>query len=52
MAPQRVDFDAYPGTLLRNCDVVGTCLAVSDAEHYRRALEMGDTVAQHPHIRW
>ena len=52
VAPLWVAYEANLGTLLRTCDAVGACMAVSDTEHYRRALEKGDTLAQRPHIHW
>lgn len=52
MAPLWVAYEANLGTLLRTCDAVGACMAVSDSERYRRALGKGDTLAQRPHIHW
>lgn len=47
-----VAYEANLGTLFRTCDAVGACMAASDTEHYRRALEKGDTLTQRPHIHW
>jgi tRNA (guanosine-2'-O-)-methyltransferase len=40
------------GTLMRTCDAVGACIAVPRTEHYRRALDKGDTLRTRPHIHW
>lgn len=51
-APLWVAFDANLGTLLRTCDAVGACMAVPKTEHYRRALDKGDTLPKRPHTHW
>ena len=47
-------FQANLGTLLRTCDAVGACIAVPDTEHYRNALEHGDTLGsrRRPCVHW
>jgi tRNA (guanosine-2'-O-)-methyltransferase len=52
VAPIWVAYDANLGTLLRTCDAVGACMAVPDTEHYRTALDRGDTLVCRPHIHW
>jgi tRNA G18 (ribose-2'-O)-methylase SpoU len=49
-----VAFGANLGTLLRTCDAVGACIAVPDTEHYRKALEQGDTLGpgRRPCVHW
>jgi tRNA (guanosine-2'-O-)-methyltransferase len=49
-----VAFQANLGTLLRTCDAVGACIAVPDTEHYRKALEHGDTLGRRrrPCVHW
>jgi tRNA (guanosine-2'-O-)-methyltransferase len=53
-APLWVAFQANLGTLLRTCDAVGACIAVPDTEHYRKALEHGDTLGRRrrPCVHW
>ena len=50
VAPLWVSFEANLGTLLRTCDAIGACMAVRATDHYRKALDHGDTLAQRPHI--
>lgn len=45
-------YEANLGTLLRTCDAVGACMAVPKTQHYRRALERGDTLVRRPHVHW
>jgi tRNA (guanosine-2'-O-)-methyltransferase len=52
VAPLWVAFEANLGTLLRSCDAVGACMAVPETDHYRRALEVGDTLASRPCLHW
>lgn len=53
LAPLWVAYDANLGTLLRTCDAVGACLAVPRTDHYRRALEVGDTLrGRRPCLHW
>lgn len=52
VAPLWVAYGANLGTLLRTCDAVGACMAVPDTDHYRDALDHGDTLARRPHIHW
>jgi tRNA G18 (ribose-2'-O)-methylase SpoU len=49
-----VAFQANLGTLLRTCDAVGACIAIPDTEHYRDALEHGDTLGaiRRPCVHW
>lgn len=50
LAPLWVAYSANLGTLLRTCDAVGACLAVPDTDHYRRSLQIGNTLSRQPHI--
>jgi tRNA G18 (ribose-2'-O)-methylase SpoU len=52
VAPLWVAYEANLGTLLRTCDAVGACIAVPATDHYRRALQRGDTLLRRPHIHW
>ncbi len=53
VAPLWVAYRANLGTLLRTCDAVGACIAVPRTQHYREALEQGDTLgARRPCIHW
>jgi len=52
VAPLWVAYEANLGTLLRSCDAVGACMAVPNTEHYRRALDRGDTLVRRPHVHW
>lgn len=52
VAPLWVAYEANLGTLLRTCDAVGACMAVPATDHYRRALEKGDTLVRRPHVHW
>jgi tRNA (guanosine-2'-O-)-methyltransferase len=52
VAPLWVAFQANLGTLLRTCDAVGACMAVPDTDHYREALDHGDTLVRRPCIHW
>jgi tRNA G18 (ribose-2'-O)-methylase SpoU len=54
VAPLWVAYRANLGTLLRTCDAVGACMAVPDTDHYRGALDTGDTLrlARRPCIHW
>lgn len=54
VAPLWVAYRANLGTLLRTCDAVGGCMAVPDSDHYREALQIGDTLrlARRPCIHW
>lgn len=52
VAPLWVTYQANLGTLLRTCDAVGACMAVPDSDHYRRALDHGDTLVRRPHLHW
>lgn len=52
VAPLWVPYEANLGTMLRTCDAVGACIAVPRTEHYRRALDRGDTLRRRPHIHW
>jgi tRNA (guanosine-2'-O-)-methyltransferase len=49
-----VAYQANLGTLLRTCDAVGACMAVPDSDHYREALDVGDTLRgrRRPCIHW
>ncbi len=51
-APLWVAYGANLGTLLRTCDAVGACMAVPRTDHYRDALDHGDTLERRPHIHW
>ena len=51
-APLWVAYRANLGTLLRTCDAVGACLALPDSAHYRRALEIGNTLPVRSCIHW
>lgn len=38
---------------MRTCDATGSCIAVPDTPHYRKALRKGDTLGRRrPHIHW
>ena len=54
VAPLWVAYGANLGTLLRTCDAVGACIAVPPTEHYREALDHGDTLGGRfrPHVHW
>jgi len=54
LAPLWVAYEVNLGTLLRTCDAVGACIAVPPTEHYRHALERGDTLGprRRPHVHW
>ena len=52
VAPLWVAYQANLGTLMRTCDAVGACIAVPDTDHYRRALDRGDTLRRRPHVHW
>lgn len=52
VAPLWVAYGANLGTLLRTCDAVGACMAVPATQHYRRALDKGDTLPRRPHLHW
>jgi tRNA (guanosine-2'-O-)-methyltransferase len=54
VAPLWVAYRANLGTLLRTCDAVGACMAVPASDHYREALNVGDTLrlARRPCIHW
>ncbi len=52
VAPLWVAYEANLGTLLRTCDAVGACMAVPNSDHYRRALDRGDTLPRRPHVHW
>src|SRR5688500_12819224 len=52
VAPLWVAYTANLGTWLRTCDAVGACMAVPASDHYRRALERGDTLPRRPHVHW
>jgi hypothetical protein len=52
VAPLWVAYEANLGTLLRTCDAVGACMAVPSTDHYRRALDKGDTLRRRPHVHW
>jgi tRNA G18 (ribose-2'-O)-methylase SpoU len=52
VAPLWVAYKANLGTLLRTCDAVGACMAVPATDHYREALDQGDTLARRPCIHW
>jgi tRNA (guanosine-2'-O-)-methyltransferase len=52
VAPLWVAYEANLGTLLRTCDAVGACMAVPGTEHYRQALDRGDTLHRRPHVHW
>ncbi len=52
VAPLWVAYEANLGTLLRTCDAVGACMAVPNTDHYRIALDRGDTLPRRPHIHW
>jgi tRNA (guanosine-2'-O-)-methyltransferase len=52
VAPLWVAFGANLGTLLRSCDAVGACMAVPGTDHYRRALQKGDTLSTRPCVHW
>lgn len=53
VAPLWVAYDANLGTLLRTCDAIGACLAVPRTEHYRAALDKGDTLRRRrPCVHW
>jgi len=52
VAPLWVAYETNLGTLLRTCDAVGACMAVPATDHYRRALDKGDTLVRRPHIHW
>jgi tRNA G18 (ribose-2'-O)-methylase SpoU len=52
VAPLWVAYKANLGTLLRTCDAVGACMAVPATDHYREALDQGDTLRKRPHIHW
>jgi tRNA (guanosine-2'-O-)-methyltransferase len=52
VAPLWVAYEANLGTLLRTSDAVGACMAVPNTAHYRRCLDLGDTLARRPHIHW
>lgn len=54
VAPLWVAYGANLGTLMRTCDAVGACIAVPPTDHYRQALDQGDTLGQRfrPHVHW
>ena len=52
VAPLWVAYEANLGPLLRTCDAVGACIAVPGTDHYRTALDRGDTLARRPHVHW
>ena len=52
VAPLWVAYEANLGTLLRTCDAVGACMAVPGTDHYRQALDRGDTLRRRPHVHW
>lgn len=52
VAPLWVAYEANLGTLLRTCDAVGACMAVPATDHYRRAVDKGDTLVRRPHVHW
>lgn len=52
VAPLWVAYEANLGTMLRTCDAVRACIAVPRTQHYRNALERGDTLPNRPHIHW
>ncbi len=54
VAPLWVAYGANLGTLMRTCDAVGACMAVPPTDHYRQALDHGDTLGGRfrPHIHW
>lgn len=52
VAPLWVAYQANLGTLLRTCDAVGACMAVPATQHYRHALDKGDTLPFRPHMHW
>ena len=52
VAPLWVAYGANLGTLLRTCDAVGACMAVPGTDHYRQALDRGDTLPRRPHVHW
>jgi len=39
---------------MRTCDAVGACMAVPPTDHYRQALDHGDTLGGRfrPHVHW
>lgn len=51
-APLWVAYQANIGTLLRTCDAVGACLALPDTPHYRRALQIGNTLPDRGCVHW
>jgi tRNA (guanosine-2'-O-)-methyltransferase len=53
-APLWVAYGANLGTLMRTCDAVGACIAVPPTDHYRQALDHGDTLGHRfrPHVHW
>ena len=54
VAPLWVAYSANLGTLMRTCDAVGACIAVPATDHYRQALDHGDTLGGRfrPHVHW
>jgi tRNA (guanosine-2'-O-)-methyltransferase len=44
VAPLWVAYEANLETVLRTCDAVGACMAVSITDHYHRALDRGGTL--------
>jgi len=52
VAPLWVSFTANLGTLLRTCDAVGACMAIPETDHYRQALQRGNTLAVRPCLHW
>jgi tRNA (guanosine-2'-O-)-methyltransferase len=52
VAPLWVAYGANLGTLLRTCDAVGACMAVPATDHYRVALDKGDTLPVRPCVHW
>lgn len=53
VAPLWVAYDANLGTLLRTCDAIGACLAAPGTPHYKKALQVGDTLrSRRPCIHW
>lgn len=52
IAPLWAEYSVNLGTLLRTCDAVGACMAVPAHNHFRKALDRGDTLPRRPHLHW